>query len=626
MKEPAEKKEQETKRKVRRMPKTQAAAAPEKKSQRETDDEKDVTFVAPKKNARSLNSSDRTEELIREAEDCKWDALLLCETWRPNKAEIWESRQGHMYMGAGTFDNKNGVAILLNRKLAQKNKSGSKHQRACLRNIDHSQQAANYVDGCLHFFPHGVCRPQSRKSQTPRKSCKIIGGDFNAELGPCIGFERLSVGPHALKESNSTGDWLKQWLRLQKVVALETICRTTPQKETKERKEKERKGKKRKEKERKGKKRKERRKKGERKEKERKKKETERERDRKRKKEKETERKRKTESDSSTKEERFSEWIQKMEEKRSNGEHQKSDEGRSESPKKLPGSRSATVNLKEKSCRELKPQQQHASRSKTKPQQPVSTLKDTTKQPQSQAKGNMKQQPVNMLKDAMKQPQPQTKEGMKHSAAKKTSDREDILRSQNNKNGRGEEEDDEIIALIDARRKIKREGKERKKRSEHKDQTVHQGQKNSRRQERIQRIFKEFQGFNNISNIKSAKKRTLIPKTKKTLTIVLAHSVILLLCLVTSFATLVTRTFRDRKIHGLIALLSGTSFSCQRLQLPSELVVPITLFDVKQQMPSQRSSIHDRNHHTDLDIVLKLLGSLTLAFRHQALEFVYLVQ
>ena len=55
----------------------------------------------------------------------------------------------------------------------------------------------------------------------------------------------------------------------------------------------------------------------------------------------------------------------------------------------------------------------------------------------------MKQQPVTMLKDAMKQPQPQIKVGMKHSSAKKTSDRQDILRSQNNKNGRGEEEDDE---------------------------------------------------------------------------------------------------------------------------------------------------------------------------------------
>ena len=147
------------------------------------------------------------------------------------------------------------------------------------------------------------------------------------------------------------------------------------------------------------------------------------------------------------------------------------------------------------------------------------------------------------------------------SAAKKTSDREDILRSQNNTNGRGEEEDDEIMTLIDARRKIKREGKERIKEESKKIKQCIRTRKSSRRQERIQRIFTEFQGVNNISNIKSAKKRTLIPKTKKTLTIVLAHSVMMLLCLVTSFATLVTRTFRDRKIHGLIAVLSGTSFS-----------------------------------------------------------------
>ena len=44
------------------------------------------------------------------------DALLLSETWRPNKAEIWESQQGHIYMGAGKFENKHGVAILLKEK------------------------------------------------------------------------------------------------------------------------------------------------------------------------------------------------------------------------------------------------------------------------------------------------------------------------------------------------------------------------------------------------------------------------------------------------------------------------------------------------------------------------------
>ena len=60
---------------------------------------------------------------------------------------------------------------------------------------------------------------------------QIVGGDFNAELGPGIGTERLSVGPHTLKESNSRGDWLKQWLMLPKLVALNTMYRKTLEKQ-----------------------------------------------------------------------------------------------------------------------------------------------------------------------------------------------------------------------------------------------------------------------------------------------------------------------------------------------------------------------------------------------------------
>ena len=78
--------------------------------------EKEVTFMVLQKSVRLLNSSDRVEELIREVQGCRWDALLICDSWRPEKAEIWETRQGHMYMGAGKFENKHGVGILLNEK------------------------------------------------------------------------------------------------------------------------------------------------------------------------------------------------------------------------------------------------------------------------------------------------------------------------------------------------------------------------------------------------------------------------------------------------------------------------------------------------------------------------------
>ena len=30
----------------------------------------------------SLDSSERFEELTQEVEGCRWDAILICETWR----------------------------------------------------------------------------------------------------------------------------------------------------------------------------------------------------------------------------------------------------------------------------------------------------------------------------------------------------------------------------------------------------------------------------------------------------------------------------------------------------------------------------------------------------------------
>ena len=38
-----------------------------------------------------------------------------------SKSEIWETHQKHMFMGAGKYDNKHRVGIMLNRKWRQKN-------------------------------------------------------------------------------------------------------------------------------------------------------------------------------------------------------------------------------------------------------------------------------------------------------------------------------------------------------------------------------------------------------------------------------------------------------------------------------------------------------------------------
>ena len=64
------------------------------------------------------------------------------------------------------------------------------------------------------------------------KYIPIIGGDFNAELGPGIGTECKSVGRYTLHEGNKRGDWLRSWLMLQDYTALNTMFRKTPQKQT----------------------------------------------------------------------------------------------------------------------------------------------------------------------------------------------------------------------------------------------------------------------------------------------------------------------------------------------------------------------------------------------------------
>ena len=52
-------------------------------------------------------------------------------------------------------------------------------------------------------------------------------GDFNAELGPGYGVERVSVGPHTLNEENKRGVWMKQWLMTQNFTAPNTMYRKT---------------------------------------------------------------------------------------------------------------------------------------------------------------------------------------------------------------------------------------------------------------------------------------------------------------------------------------------------------------------------------------------------------------
>ena len=205
--------------------------------QTQSDGKLDKTvFIVIQKNMRSMNSSDGIDELFRVLQQVEWDAILISETWRQSK-EIWETQQGHMMIESGKFINKHGVAILLNRRW--KNKINWV-QRACERVVAMSSAVNNQPITLMSVYMPLSGYPDHHVEKNYKtilttilkdKSMKIIGGDFNDELGPGEGIELSSVGYYTLNKANGRGEWMTQWLLENSFVALNTMYKKVPQKQ-----------------------------------------------------------------------------------------------------------------------------------------------------------------------------------------------------------------------------------------------------------------------------------------------------------------------------------------------------------------------------------------------------------
>ena len=142
-------------------------------------------------------------------------------------------------MGAGKYDNKHGVGIMLNKRWRKRIIDTEYiNERAIKTTILVNRQ---HIDLMSAYFPYSKYADHHiekmyktiEKHMTNNKKCiPIIGGDFNAELGPGKGTECKSVGKYTLNESNKRGVWLKSWLMLNDYSALNTMFRKTPQKQT----------------------------------------------------------------------------------------------------------------------------------------------------------------------------------------------------------------------------------------------------------------------------------------------------------------------------------------------------------------------------------------------------------
>ena len=162
-----------------------------------------TTFTVLQKNTRSMNSSERIEELFSEIYRVRWDVILMSETWRQGK-EIWETEQGHIVIESGKFTNKHGVAMILNKRRRNgMNWVECACERVVAASISVDKQPIILVSA---YLPHsGYLDNQVERTykmittmMDRKKSMKIIGGDFDAELGPGDGIELSCVGHYTL--------------------------------------------------------------------------------------------------------------------------------------------------------------------------------------------------------------------------------------------------------------------------------------------------------------------------------------------------------------------------------------------------------------------------------------------
>ena len=188
-------------------------------------------FVILSKNTRGLND-DRLEELHEELGQVKnWDVLVLSETWRKPKNELFKLHSGHTFMNCGCDAGRRGVGFVLHKRWAGWLKSFEpiNERVACLT----LQKYRFKIKIVGVYFPH-CGYPDDAVQQiydilqnileTKRREHLVIAGDFNAEIGirQVIDNQKL-IGSWSIGEQNYRGFMLKRWCELNDLSIANTL-------------------------------------------------------------------------------------------------------------------------------------------------------------------------------------------------------------------------------------------------------------------------------------------------------------------------------------------------------------------------------------------------------------------
>jgi hypothetical protein len=183
------------------------------------------------KNARSLQTEGRFEELLLECETLRWDAILVNETWRSAAEEIIKLESGHYWFGSGGTEGKHGVGILL-RKGFTLQKFVAISPRLCYLEVDGMRQKFSIIAA---YMPHcgyhedeveAMYTKISRLLQEARSKKRLIllGGDWNAEVQATQPARSGStVGAYANPVGNARGEWMASWASKEDMIIANTM-------------------------------------------------------------------------------------------------------------------------------------------------------------------------------------------------------------------------------------------------------------------------------------------------------------------------------------------------------------------------------------------------------------------
>ena len=100
----------------------------------------------------SLQTEAREDELFAELAITDWDIVLLSETWRGAKEEVWKTSEGHLFIGSGGTLGRRGVAVIIHRRLATGFKAfHAVNERLCAVDIDIKGTKCRFISA---YMPH----------------------------------------------------------------------------------------------------------------------------------------------------------------------------------------------------------------------------------------------------------------------------------------------------------------------------------------------------------------------------------------------------------------------------------------------------------------------------------------